>query len=153
MGGTSNTGYFIGEPRVILLPDGRGMRMLCNFIFVDTAGIRWIIEKGEVTNGADIPRLLWPVAGGPFEGKHRIASIFHDKYCRTKERSWRDTHWMFYEAMLAAGVREFEADLKYIAVYRFGPRWDDDGNKINVPRQPVVDQESGELLGRDGGFW
>ncbi len=49
--------------------------------------------------------------------------MIHDYYCDRKERSWQDTHQVFYYAMRAANVDEKTAKIMYGAVYLFGPRW------------------------------
>ena len=80
------------------------------------------MPAGTETDGASIPRVLW-VSHPPFTGKYRAAAVVHDHYCRTKSRSWKETHEVFYHAMRAGGVDERTAKVMYAAVYHFGPRW------------------------------
>jgi hypothetical protein len=103
--------------------DGRTMTLVSPLSYTDPKGVVWDVPAGAVTDGASIPRLLWTIAGGPFEGKYRAAAVVHDYYCETKARPWRDTHLVFYYAMRTAGLDELPAKTYYAAVYYFGPRW------------------------------
>jgi hypothetical protein len=106
------------------LDDGRNMRLECSLVFYSKKyDLEILIPRGEVTDGASIPQFLWSLEGGPFSGKYRKAAIVHDYLCRTKFLTWKQTHKIFFEAMLDEGVNWFEAIKKYRAVYRFGPRW------------------------------
>ena len=69
-----------------------------------------------------MPSALWALYP-PFTGNYRSAAVIHDFYCDNKERSWQDTHMVFYFAMRAAHVDEKTAKIMYVAVYLFGPRW------------------------------
>lgn len=103
--------------------DGRSMRVLKPFAFIDKSTVRWSVPSGTETDGASIPKQFWTIMGGPFEGSYRDAAVVHDRYCDTRTRRWEDTHAMFYDAMLASGVGSTRAWLMYKAVERFGPRW------------------------------
>lgn len=89
----------------------------------------YIIPEGYITDGASIPRWLWVIAGGPFEGDYIEAAIIHDwlyhlainKQEAIGTRAEADR--LFYIAMLEYGVGKFEAQTKYRAVRLFGPRW------------------------------
>jgi hypothetical protein len=114
------TGRLVAE----FLDDGRKVRLLENYTYVDPAGVVWKVPKGTVVDGASIPRPFWSVIGGPFEGKYRNASVVHDFYCETKDRDWKSVHRMFYDAMLESKVERTRANVMYYAVYYFGPRWE-----------------------------
>jgi Protein of unknown function (DUF1353) len=103
--------------------DGRTMKVLKPFAFIDKSNVRWSVPSGTETDGASIPRQFWTIMGGPFEGSYRDAAVVHDRYCDLRTRRWEDTHAMFYDAMLATGVGSTRAWLMYKAVERFGPRW------------------------------
>jgi hypothetical protein len=122
------------EGRVITewLMDGRTMRLIEPFRFIDAAGTIWECPAGSIVDGASIPKMLWGLSGGPYTGKYRLASVPHDVYCETRSRSWEETHQMFYAAMLTAGMSETKASLMYSAVYHHGPRWDKDGKDLPV---------------------
>jgi hypothetical protein len=115
---------YIGAPFVKFLADGRQMQLINQFGFRDNMRRRWIVPAGWVVDGASIPWPLWSIVGGPYEGKYRDASIIHDYFCDVKRRPWEQVHNVFYEAMLASGVSRTTAKWMYLAVYRFGPRWD-----------------------------
>lgn len=108
------------------LRDGRTMKLLQDFVYVDGASKRWVAPKGSLVDGASIPRALW-WSGGPYEGQYREASVVHDFYCAEtpKTEKWRAVHRMFYDAMLTSGVTKARALIMYGAVYRHGPRWPD----------------------------
>ena len=103
--------------------DGRRMRLLKNFGYVDPTGKLWIAPVDSVIDGASIPQLFWSVMGGPFEGLYRNASVVHDIACDEKKEDWKDVHRMFFQACLCGGVDSIKASLMYGAVYHFGPRW------------------------------
>lgn len=119
-------GQFKGELVLKILPDGRDMELVRLFEYIDSHDVIWIVPAGTRIDGASIPRVLWTLVGSPFVGKYREASVIHDHYCDTKSRHWKAVHKVFLDGMLARGVEKNQARLMYIAVYRFGPRWDFD---------------------------
>jgi Protein of unknown function (DUF1353) len=114
---------FEGRPVITFLPDGRRVKTVEPFAFIDAASQRWDVPAGATVDGASIPRALWTLLGGPFEGKYRDASIIHDWYCDLRCRPWQSTHLAFYEAMRASDVPTSQAKLLYAGVYFGGPRW------------------------------
>lgn len=120
-------GYFKGEVVASFLADGRNMRLERPFGYVDPEGLAWDVPSGAETDGASVPQFFW-VSHPPFTGQYRVAAVVHDYYCQVKQRSWRQTHKVFYDAMLSAGVSEATAKAMYGAVYYFGPRWGARGN-------------------------
>lgn len=117
-------GEFKGTVRAEWLDDGRKMRLLDDFQYIDPLGDKWVAPKSAVIDGASIPRQFWSFVGGPFEGKYRNASVVHDVACQEKKHSWRKAHQMFYGAVRLGGVGEVSGKIMYGAVYHFGPRWD-----------------------------
>ena len=115
-------GYY-GEVLLKPLQDGRDMQVAQPFGFVDSQARRWEVPSGTVTDGASIPRVFWSIIGSPFTGKYLRAAVIHDHYCKNKNRSWNDTHGVFYESMIASGETKKSALLMWAAVHRFGPRW------------------------------
>lgn len=93
------------------------------FGFRDSQGTEWLVPAAATFDGASIPQEAWSFVGGPYEGLYFPASIIHDFYSDVKQRPWRQTHLMFYDAMRAAGVEEAQATLMWGAVRYFGPRW------------------------------
>lgn len=116
-------GSFSGLPTVTLLDDGRRVKLAAPFGFVDSKSVEWNVPIDAIVDGASIPRALWTLMGGPFEGKYRHASIVHDWYCDLRTRSWQAVHQVFYEGMRASGVSRPQALLLYGGVYWGGPRW------------------------------
>lgn len=131
---TSGEGSFDGVVRAEWCNDGRAMRLLENFDYRDPAGVQWDASKGSVIDGASIPPVFWSMIGGPYEGKYRKASVVHDAACDRRDRSWKETHRMFYHACLCGGVHKMKAKIMFAAVYHFGPRWTE-----HAAPQPPVD--------------
>lgn len=87
----------------------------------------WQDENGEsgTTDGASIPGWAQPIIGSPFDPSYLKAAIVHDHYCYKENhvRSWRETHRMFYDALVDLGVGVRKAKVMYFAVYFGGPHW------------------------------
>lgn len=116
-------GKYVGRAVVELLDDGRRVKLKSPFAYIDPSKRRWDVPKDAIVDGASIPRMLWTLIGGPFEGKYRNASIIHDWYCDLRLRSWQQVHRMFFEAMVTSSVPLTKAKLLYAGVYLGGPRW------------------------------
>jgi len=125
---TSQWGKFEGKLRMEVVSQGR--RQLLNpYTYVSPELDRWTAAGGYVTDGASIPRGLWPIVGRPFDGEYLHAAVIHDFFCdeNPRTRTWEDTHLMFHHACRCAGVSAFQAKLLYGGVYFFGPRWSTPG--------------------------
>lgn len=88
--------------------------------FIDSKKQIWIAPTGRRINGASIPRILWTLAGSPYTGNGRRASVFHDCAYEDQYRSREETDKMYLEAMLADGTDSEEAYRNYNAVRTFG---------------------------------
>jgi hypothetical protein len=121
--GGSKWGYYNGEPVTKWNPDGRTMTLLTELRYTDPQGVEWVAPIGSVVDGASIPRYLWSIMGGPFEGKYRNASVLHDVAYEQHKRPWQDCDRMFYNAMRCSGVSAVEAKTMFYALYRFGHHW------------------------------
>lgn len=123
----SGTAYaeFVGE--LVLVPNGCENEGLCklgeDFGFVDDSGLGWEAAKDLLTDGASIPPWAQPFVGGPFDHAFIKAAVLHDHYCDRHVRSWRKTHRMFHEALLASDVEPVKAGIMYFAVLVGGPKW------------------------------
>jgi hypothetical protein len=125
--------FFEGDVRTLWLVEDavgddeadRRMQVLEDFAFVDPNGVRWLAPAGSKIDGASIPRMLWSVAGDPYIGRYRRASVLHDVACDERTRPSKVVHRMFYDAMIADGASEAQAVEFYTAVRLFGPHWDD----------------------------
>ena len=84
--GATKWGYYDGEPVTKWNPDGRTMTLLTELRYTDPNGNTWIAPIGSVVDGASIPRYLWSIMGGPFEGRYRNASVLHDVASGDKKR-------------------------------------------------------------------
>ena len=91
--------------------------------FKDGKQLVWEAAAGLVTDGASIPGIFQPLVGAPFEQAFLKAAVIHDHYCDRYVRTWRQTHAMFYEALLAGGVGKAKAKTMYLAVLVGGPKW------------------------------
>jgi hypothetical protein len=76
--GGGNNGQFVGHVVPQWLDDGRKMKLVEPFRYIDPTGLSWDAPIGAVVDGASIPQVAWSVIGGPFEGKYRNASVIHD---------------------------------------------------------------------------
>lgn len=114
----SKFGTFSGSPIAEWLtdPEGRLMRLLAEFTFIDPAGRIWIAPEGSVVDGASIPSPLWSMLGSPYTGKYRFASIVHDVACENPAIDRLEADKMFYQACLAGGCDADEARLLYVGV-------------------------------------
>jgi len=118
-----NHGEFSGDPAAVwLAADGtedRDMELLEKFYFKDPSGKKWVASKGDVVNGASIPRVLWTLIGSPYTGDYRRASIVHDVACGEAgddKKKRRAADRMFFHACRAGGCSVWQATLLYIGV-------------------------------------
>lgn len=125
----AQAGEFFGKLGFVPNPadqSGRTQLLEADFGFEDANGLRWQASKGDVTDGASIPSLLQPIVGGRWNPAFLPAAVIHDHYCDKNHhvREWRQTHRVFYDALLTSSVGRVKAKAMYYAVYTFGPRWD-----------------------------
>ena len=140
--GATKWGHFDGTPVTKWNPDGRTMTLLTELRYTDPKGEVWVAPIGSQVDGASIPRYLWSIMGGPFEGKYRNASVLHDVAYGERKRPWQDCDRMFYNAMRCSGVGVTEAKTMYYALYRFGNHW-----KFPIKRGKPVKHE-GQMVAR-----
>jgi hypothetical protein len=122
-------GCFVGELQLGPNPTdatGQTKILLQDLLFIDPQGLVWKAGAGDVTDGASIPTLFQPIVGGAWEDDFLPAAVIHDHYTNDahKVRPWRDTAYVFYQAMLVRHVDVVKAKTMYYAVYVFGPHWD-----------------------------
>jgi hypothetical protein len=140
--GATKWGFFNGQPVTKWNPDGRTMTLLTELRYTDPKGNVWVAPIGSIVDGASIPRYLWSLMGGPFEGRYRNASVLHDVAYGDKKRPWQDCDRMFYYAMRCSGVSAVEAKTMFYALYRFGHHW-----KFPIKRAKPV-KFDGQLVAR-----
>jgi hypothetical protein len=134
----SKWGYYSDDPVTKWNPDGRTMTVVTELRYTDPNGVVWDAPAGSIVDGASIPRYLWSILGGPFEGQYRNASVLHDVAYGGKKRPWQDCDRMFYYAMRCSGVNAIEAKTMFYAVYRFAHHW-----KFPIKRAKPVKYEGG----------
>jgi hypothetical protein len=130
-------GKFLDQLKGVFVADAKPrpqFKIDQDFRFEDPNGLLWSTPRGTFVDGASIPQFFWSIIGGPFEGQYINASVIHDHYCRTKERTAHDTHRNFYYGMMASNVAEWKADLMHWAVSTFGPSW-------KIERRVVMNQK------------
>src|SRR6266481_9849898 len=135
-------GHYSGYVEARWENDGRTMTLLSELRYTDPEGVVWIAPAGSVVDGASIPRSLWSLMGGPFEGKYRNASVLRDVAYDQRNRPWQDCDRMFYSAMRCSGVSAVEAKTMFYALCRFGHHW-----KFSIKRAKPVKFE-GQLVAR-----
>lgn len=127
------------EGTLELIPSGCEQEGKCylknDLTFTEPSGLRWRAGKWKdgqpegvetgTTDGASIPKWAQAIVGEPFDEQYLKAAVIHDHYCYKENhvRTWRQTHRMFYSAMVALGVPAFKAKIMYSAVYVGGPKW------------------------------
>ena len=140
--GATKWGYYSGDPVTRWSPDGRNMILVTELRYTDPKGEVWVAPAGSVTDGASLPRYLWTLMGGPFEGQYRNASVLHDAAYEKHNRPWQDCDRMFYYAMRCSGVNAVEAKTMYYALFKFGHHW-----KFPIKKAKPVKYE-GQLVAR-----
>lgn len=114
--------------------DARTCRLGSLLTFKSSDGLVWQTDvwkdgngQSGTTDGASIPKWAQPVIGDAYDESFLKAAIVHDHYCYKENhvRSWRQTHRMFYDALIDLGISKIKAKTMYFAVYGFGPRWID----------------------------
>ena len=116
---------FVGD--LELLPPGCEKTGICRLGkelgFIDPNKIGWLADKDLMTDGASIPPWAQRFVGGPFEKDYIRAAVIHDHFCDRHVRPWRQTHRVFYDALIESGVSKKMANILYFAVMVGGPKW------------------------------
>lgn len=88
-----------------------------------TRPLRWQDKYGSVeapaefvSDGATIPRAVWSLVGGPFDGLYAAPAMIHDYGLRQTNANVWAVHYRFYLGMRAKGVGFAPASLFYAAV-------------------------------------
>jgi len=140
------SGHYVGDLVIKHLNDndGRVFEVIKNFTYIDPTGGHWGVPKGARSDCASVPRVAWSIFP-PCAGSHLKAAVVHDHFCETRNKSWRDVHRMFFNALRAAGVSQRSASLMYAAVYMFGPRWLPGGGPIRGRLLPPQSKQREKL--------
>jgi hypothetical protein len=103
-------GRFINQPEVEYLSGGTRVRLLKDLVYMDPTPRIWRAPKGLVSDGASIPRLLWPVVGSPLSGPYVGAALLHDARYRLGDCSKEEADLMLWDAALCGGTSEMDAE-------------------------------------------
>ena len=79
---------FHRRPHTAWLHDGRRMILSQDFHYTSKGGVTYTAPRGTIIDGKTTPRLLWAgwLAGSPYTGPARYASIIHDYQCGQARR-------------------------------------------------------------------
>ena len=84
-------------------------------VYKDFKCYGYTIRTGFITNGADIPRLLWSIFP-PNSPEYLSAVVLHDYMCmRRNIFTYKEADDAFYRAMVDIGVSKWKAKLFYIS--------------------------------------
>lgn len=97
-------GHFVSDIEVERHPGERQRFTLMKpLIYRRDSGTEITVLDGFVTDGASVPRLLWPIAP-PFSGPYMSAAVLHDALYTQGVFSRVESDSIFLEAMLASNV-------------------------------------------------
>jgi len=71
-------------------------------------------------DGASVPPMAWQVIGTPFQPRFMVAAVFHDWLYHTHQVDRKAANDLFYDLLIAGGVREAKASVMLAAVETFG---------------------------------
>lgn len=79
------------------------------------------VPKGFETDGASIPRVLWPFLGSPFSPRYMTAALVHDYLYRfPRGIGRREADDLFRRYLLRDQVKPWLAKVMWLAVRVFG---------------------------------
>lgn len=135
----SRWGYFPDLPDLRFHANGRQAELLRDFEYVRPDGILMVAKAGFVSDGASIPKIVWPIADSPFTGKNLFPALIHDYYCFLGINGWspwssKDVHYMFHQGLRTRGESAWKARPKWSAVNLFGPSFEKGFPPVYIPR-------------------
>jgi hypothetical protein len=123
-------GFFIGSDEIVLF--GSKARTVDTIIYVEPDGLtQHVIPRGFVYDGATVPVWAWSLVGHPFVRPFRRPAALHDYYCMYKKISSKLAHKLFFYALRAEGISAWKAQLIYLSVLLFGPRFEPNLVEVN----------------------
>src|SRR5688572_29461580 len=66
----SKWGRFPDLPDCRFLDNGKQIMLLKNFVYIRPDGFYMHAPEGFISDGASIPKVVWPIADSPFTGKN-----------------------------------------------------------------------------------
>jgi hypothetical protein len=131
-------------------------RAVEDFGFRQATGKVWKVARGQVFDGKGLPPLFCDLAGPPYAGSFRKASMVYESAIQRRAEKWDETQRMFFEAAVAEGVAAQEAKVMYLLLALQGSRWEVPGSRcfgschgVSGPLEwrPVIDEaRSAELV-------
>jgi hypothetical protein len=116
-----NGRFLTGNPRIEFDVDVNLAFNLAEILF-DWNGRVWVAPQGQVTDGASIPRIVWPLLGHPFDKDVVRGALLHDQYYAKWAGSGDDdarrleVDRMLHAALLADGMARWKVALVYRGV-------------------------------------
>lgn len=111
---------FSGSIFLEMLDDGTNWRVLAEVVYTDSAGRKWTVPQGMITDLASIPRIVWTLVGSPGTGLYRKAAVFHDAAYRVPGMVKDDADRMLRECAIECGCDVELADAIYEGVHLAG---------------------------------
>lgn len=78
------------------------------------------LKPGYTTDGASIPRLLWPICGCPHDAPRNIAALVHDWLYAAQVTDRRTADRIYLETLVSVGFPYHRALAEYYALRCFG---------------------------------
>lgn len=118
--------HFLPQPRLEPIPDSKpDMWVLIADYTVElpVCGKRLKIHEGFVTDGASVPRVLWPWAGHPFNPSTLAPAVVHDAITRARLFTRAECDREFYELMNRNGDTARDKAPRFYLAVRIGGWW------------------------------
>lgn len=104
------------QPIIVPVPDtDRFFRLHEDFI-LEWKQNRYFLREGFKTDGASIPRILWPIVGHPFQPRLLAGAILHDALCQSNLIPRIDSDRLLRQLAKAYGVQSTKVYIIYIGV-------------------------------------
>jgi hypothetical protein len=132
------TTFDIESLDITFLKGGRKVRINTEYHFL-LDDVEYIIPAGWISDGASIPRLLWPVLGSPFVGKHRAGCILHDFLYWKNVESQNYSDLCMYHKNRLDGVGWIKANLLYTGLCIGGwVAWNNHSKRIAMEKNNEI---------------
>jgi len=79
-----------------------------------------IVPKGFQSDGASVPRIVWPIVGHPFQGDYCAAAWIHDWIYGTHIYQRKPGDEIFLEGMEVLGCWWWKRNVMWCSVRQFG---------------------------------
>ena len=102
--------------------DGRTMVVTFDFGFRDRAGIWHWSFRGDIIDGASIPKYGWSIVGSPYVGNHRVPAAIHDSDYVYRRNSRKVCDRGFLDSLKFCGASWEKRHFFYRMVRDFGAK-------------------------------